>query len=202
MKKLAKIIIAVIIIILLFTIWLFFNILRTGALDSAQKADAIAVLGAAQYAGKPSPVFEARLNHAAKLYKQKFAPFIITTGGIYSDASPTGRQESFSEGEVGKKYLISLGIPEEKIIAETSSLTTMQNLNRVAEISEKKGFKKLIIVSDPFHMYRSLRIARSYELDALPSPTRTSPILKNSWEEFKFTVRELGLVILNFLFGI
>ena len=119
-------------------------------MDSAQKADAIAVLGAAQYAGKPSPVFEARLNHAAKLYKQKFAPFIITTGGIYSDASPTGRQESFSEGEVGKKYLISLGIPEEKIIAETSSLTTMQNLNRVAEISEKKDLKNLLLLAIRF----------------------------------------------------
>lgn len=195
MKKLIKILAAVIAVLLIMVGFLFFNILRTGALDSAEQADAIAVLGAAQYAGKPSPVFAARLDHAAELYKKGIAPFIITTGGVF-------KGETFSEGEVGKQYLIKLEIPKDKIIAETASLTTAQNINRIAEISEEKGFKKLILVSDPFHMYRSLRIAASYNLDVLPSPTRTSPILKNSWEEFKFTARELGLVILNFLFGI
>jgi uncharacterized SAM-binding protein YcdF (DUF218 family) len=194
-KRLIKILAAVVVVLLLIVGFLFFNILRTGALDSAERADAIAVLGAAQYAGKPSPVFEARLDHAADLYKKGLAPFVITTGGVF-----TG--EKTSEGEVGKDYLIQLGIPTDKIFADTTSLTTAQNINRIAEISEEHGFKKLIIVSDPFHMYRSLRIAASYGLSALPSPTRTSPILKNSWEEFKFTFREMGLVILNFLFGV
>lgn len=191
----AKIVVAVIAVFLLIAAWLFFNILRIGALDMAQKADAIAVLGAAQYAGKPSPVFEARLDHAAELYKKNLAPFIITTGGVF-------KGETFSEGEVGKNYLIQLGVPEDKIIAETSSLTTNQNISRIAEIAEEQNFRRIILVSDPFHMYRSLKIADDYGLNALPSPTRTSPILKNSLEEFKFTLRELGLVALNFLFGI
>lgn len=202
LKKLAKIIAVITAVALIAVLWLFFNILRTGALDSAQKADAIAILGAAAYNGEPSPVFKARLNHAKELYKKSFAPFIITTGGTYSGALPAGRQEKFSEGEVGKKYLIKLGIPEESIIAETISMTTAQNINRIAEISSERGFKKVILVSDPFHMYRSILIAKNYGLDALASPTRTSPILKNSWEEFKFTLRELGLVIINFLFNV
>lgn len=195
LKKIAISIAGITVIALFAVLWLFFNILRIGALDLAQKADAIAVLGAAAYNGEPSPVLKARLNHAAELYKKSLAPFIITTGGTYSG-------EKFSEGEVGKKYLIKLRIPEENIITETTSQTTAQNINRIAEIARERGFKKVILVSDPFHMYRSLKIARSYELDALASPTKTSPILKNSWEEFKFTLRELGLVIINFLFNV
>lgn len=180
-------------VLLLFAVWIFFNILRTGAKDSAQKADAIAVLGAAQYAGKPSPVLEARLNHAYELYKQNLAPLIITTGGVYPG-------EKFSEGEVGKKYLELKGVPPEKIIAETQSLTTRQNLTRVKEIAETKVLNKIIFVSDPFHMYRIKQIAEDLELTPFLSPTRESPIAKNKRIEFQYILREMFLVAADTFF--
>lgn len=180
-------------VLLLFAVWIFFNILRTGAEDSAQKADAIVVLGAAQYAGKPSPVLEARLNHAYELYKQNLAPLIITTGGVFSG-------EKFSEGEVGKKYLVSKGVPKEKIIAETQSLTTRQSLTRIREIAEDKALNKIIFVSDPFHMYRIKQIAEDLELTPFLSPTRESPIAKNKRIEFQYILREMFLVAADTFF--
>lgn len=193
MKKLAKIIAIAVTVLLLFAVWIFFNIVLTGAEDSAQKADAIAVLGAAQYAGKPSPVLEARLNHAYELYKQNLASLIITTGGVYPG-------ENFSEGEVGKKYLELKGVPKEKIIAEAQSLTTRQNLTRVKEIADEKALNKIIFVSDPFHMYRIKQIAEDLELTPFLSPTRESPIAKNKRIEFQYILREMFLVAADTFF--
>lgn len=186
MKKLAKIIIAVITILLLLVMWLFFNILRTGSEDSAQKADAIAVLGAAQYAGKPSPVLKARLDHALELFQKNLAPLVITTGGNFAG-------EKFTEGEVGKKYLQNKGIPEDKIISENNSQTTEQNIAGIAQIAKEKKLAKIILVSDPFHMYRSSLIAKNSGLIIFTSPTLTSPISKNAWLRFWYIGREIIL---------
>lgn len=171
--------------------WLFFRIYQTSKLDLAVKANAIAVLGAAEYAGKPSPVFQARLDHAAELYKEDLAPFIITTGGTHPG-------EKFSEGEVGKMYLIKKGVPADKIMSDEESLTTRENIERIAAISREKNFKKIILVSDPFHMYRALILAENFGIEALPSPTRTSPISENRWLEIRYMLRETVLTILNF----
>ncbi|MBI4994176.1 YdcF family protein [Candidatus Peregrinibacteria bacterium] len=100
-QTLIQIILIIIGVFFVTAAFLFFQIYNASKLDMAAKADAIVVLGAAQYNGKPSPVLEARLNHAYELYKKDLAPLIITTGGIYSGALPTGRQEKCSEGEVG-----------------------------------------------------------------------------------------------------
>lgn len=170
--------------------WLFFRIYQTSKLDFAVKADAIAVLGAAEYAGKPSPVFQARLDHAADLYKKDLAPFLITTGGTHPG-------EKFSEGEVGKMYLVKKGVPAEKIISDEESLTTRENIERIAEIAREKNFQKIIFVSDPFHMYRALLLAKNFGIEALPSPTRTSPISKNRWLEIKYMLRETALTLLS-----
>lgn len=193
MKKLS---IAVLIFVGLFflsALWLFSQIHRFSKIDMAQTADAVAVLGAAQYKGKPSPIFQARLDHAFELSKKDFAPIIITTGGIYPG-------EKISEGEVGKKYLQQKGVPAEKIIAETNSLTTKQSIARLNEIAEKKNLKKIILVSDPFHMYRTKLIAENLGIEVLTSPTRTSPISKNFWLEMKYIAREMALSFLHILF--
>lgn len=171
--------------------WLFFRIYQTSKLDLAVKANAIAVLGAAEYAGKPSPVFQARLDHAAELYKEDLAPFIITTGGTHPG-------EKFSEGEVGKMYLIKKGVPADKIMSDEESLTTRENIERIVEISREKKLKKIILVSDPFHMYRALTLAENFGIEALPSPTRTSPISENKWLEIRYMLRETVLTLLNF----
>jgi len=187
-KKLLIAVLAAFGIFLLISSWLFFRIHQTSKLDLAAKSDAIAVLGAAEYAGKPSPVFQARLDHAAELYKQGLAPFLITTGGTHPG-------EKFSEGAVGKMYLVKKGIPTEKIIVDEESLTTRENIERIAEISREKNFQKIIIVSDPFHMYRSLLLAEKSNIEALPSPTRKSPISENRWLEIRYMLRETVLSI-------
>ena len=179
--------------------WTFFQIIRTAQLNEATNeatnVDAIIVLGAAEYAGKPSPVFQARLNHAKELFEKGFAPLIITTGGTYPG-------EKISEGEVGRKYLERRGIPAEKIIAETQSLTTKQNLMRVKDIARDKKIERVILVSDPFHMYRSVKIAEDLGFTALSSPTRERPKSQNKWLEMQYIGREMGLVILHEFFDI
>lgn len=201
MKRILKILGVVVGLVLLFIGFVFYKVYSTSTLDMASKADAIVVLGAAEYAGKPSPVLQARLDHAFDLFKQGFAPIIITTGGTHPG-------EDFSEGEVGRNYLIKKGIPESQIIAEENSLTTKQNIMRVEEIlnDEKleillgKKPEKVILVSDPFHMYRAVSIAEDAGIDAVSSPTRTSPISKNKWLEFRYMVREVASSLLHILF--
>lgn len=173
----------------------FVKVELAARLDNAAKADAIVVLGAASYAGKPSPVLQARLDHATELYKKEFAPIIITTGGTHPG-------EKFSEGESGKNYLAAKGVPSESIVAEEDSLTTNQNLARAYEIAKEKNISKIIIVSDPFHMYRASLIARSVGFpDALASPTKTSPISKNFWLNLWYVCRETVLSFAYTVFG-
>lgn len=188
MKTIFRIFSVILLLVILSLGWMFFKIIATSQLDETEKSDAIVVLGAAEYAGKPSPVFEARLNHALELFNKELAPLIITTGGTYPD-------EKYSEGEVGKKYLESKNIPAEKIIAETQSLTTEKNLAGVAKIAAEKNIKKIILVSDPFHMYRAKKIAERMGFTVFVSPTRESPISKNKWLELRYMARELPLTI-------
>ncbi|MEK7523852.1 MAG: YdcF family protein [Patescibacteria group bacterium] len=195
MRKLLKIIFGLAGIFLAVFGWFFFRVYQTAQLDQAQPADAIAVLGAAQYAGKPSPVFEARLEHAYELFQKGIAPYIITTGGTFPG-------EKNSEGEVGKKYLVGRGVPAEKIFTENQSQTTKQNMTRISEIAKERRFAKIIIVSDPFHMYRAVSIAHDLRIDALPSPTQTSPISKKPWLEAVYMGRETLLSVLHIFFDI
>lgn len=188
MNRFLKILGVIIGLVLISAGFLFFKIIATSQLDETGKSDAIVVLGAAEYAGKPSPVFEARLNHALELFNKDLAPLIITTGGTYPN-------EKFSEGEVGKKYLENKNIPAEKIIAETQSLTTQENLAGVAKIAAEKNIKKIILVSDPFHMYRAKKIAERMGFTVFVSSTRKSPISKNKWLELRYMGRELLLTV-------
>ncbi|MBI2638117.1 YdcF family protein [Candidatus Peregrinibacteria bacterium] len=190
MKKLLKIFLGLSAITLLILSWTAFRIIRTGQFDQAANADAIVVLGAAEYAGKPSPVFQARLDHAKNLFEKNLAPLIITTGGIHPG-------EKISEGEAGKNYLISQDVPAEKIIAEIKSLTTKENLNGVKEIAARRNIKTIIIVSDAFHLYRAKKIAENLNLIGLTSPATNSPISKNTWLELKYIGREIALVLMQ-----
>lgn len=195
MKKLFRLLLIIFITFFIVSAALFSQIIYFSKQDFASQADAIVVLGAAQYAGKPSPVLKARLDHAYDLFQQKLAPIVITTGGTHPG-------EKFSEGEVGKKYLENRGIAAEKILAETESLTTKQNLSRVYDIAKTKNLKIIIAVSDPFHMYRATLIAKKLGLTTLSSPTKTSPISDNVFLELQFMLREMGLVVAHILFDV
>ena len=113
----------------------------------ARKADAIVIFGAAEYAGRPSPVYRARLDHAFELFEKGMAPVVITTGGA-------GQDPDFSEGGVGRDYLLRRGVPEQALIAETQGSDTAQSAARVANIMHVNGMRSCIAVSDAYHVFR------------------------------------------------
>ncbi len=131
--------------------------------EEAQSADAIVVLGAAEYRGKPSPVLQARLNHALLLYLRGFAPFILTTGGA-------GGDPDFTEGEVGRAYLTRHGVPSEAILVEPEGATTAQSLHGAAEIMKRMNLQSCIVVSDGYHIYRVKRLLQAQNIQVFGSP--------------------------------
>lgn len=127
------------------------RILSEGSRQELHNADAIVVFGAAEYAGHPSPVLRARLDHAYDLFRQGLAPVIITTGGAAADPK-------LSEGGVGRDYLKHRGIPERNLIAETQGSDTAQSAMRVAVIMHANGLNSCIAVSDAYHVFRIKRL--------------------------------------------
>jgi uncharacterized SAM-binding protein YcdF (DUF218 family) len=137
--------------------------------DDARKAQAIIVLGAAQFDGRPSAVLSARLDHAADLYKRGLAPLIVVTGG-----KQTG--DRFTEAEASANYLADKGIPGGAIERETTSTNSYDELAAAARFLHQRGINDVVLVSDPFHAYRINAIARDVGLNAHVSPTPTSPV--------------------------
>jgi len=127
------------------------GIVHEGSLQEPHTADAIVVFGAAEYAGRPSPVLRARLDHAFDLFRKGIAPVVITTGGAASDPK-------FSEGGVGRDYLQHRGIPERSLIAETQGSDTAQSAVRVAVIMRANGLRSCVAVSDAYHVFRIKRL--------------------------------------------
>lgn len=150
------------------------DIRRQSTVDEVRPADVILVLGAAEYRGKPSPVLEARLNHALFLYRQQWAPRILTTGGAGGD--PT-----FTEGEVGRAYLSSHGIPSEAILTETQGSSTVESTVAAAEIMRRLDLKSCIVVSDGYHIYRVKKMLESRGMDVFGSPRPSEP--RDTWRE-------------------
>jgi vancomycin permeability regulator SanA len=145
--------------------WVVVQINRYARMDEAAPADAIVVFGAAEYAGKPSPVYRARLNHAKDLFDRGLAPLVITMGGDGGDR--------YSEGGVGRDYLMGEGVPESALIAETHSYSTSQSSRRLAVIARANGLHRLIVVSDATHLFRIHAICSADGLDVLTSPRAT-----------------------------
>jgi uncharacterized SAM-binding protein YcdF (DUF218 family) len=137
--------------------------------DEARPADAIAVFGAAEYDGRPSPVLRARLDHALELYRRGLAPMVITLGG----GDPTDRH---SEGGVGHDYLLAHGVPEADIIAETESDNTEQSAERLAVIARANGLRNIVVVSDGTHLFR---IHALCEHDGLQVYTSPRPVFRS-----------------------
>jgi len=143
-------------------------IVWVGARDQAQSADAIVVLGAAAYDAVPSPVFRERIEHGLALYRQGHAPRLMFTGGY------GGKGARFAESEVARRYAIQHGIPEEAIWIETRSQSTCQNLMEARQILQENGWERVIVVSDPLHMARTLRLSHRLGINAVASPTPSS----------------------------
>jgi uncharacterized SAM-binding protein YcdF (DUF218 family) len=157
-------------LLLLLALWLVgvaSYIVWVGERDQAAPADVIIVLGAAAYDARPSPVFAERIRHGIDLYQRGLAKHLIFTGGF-------GNGARFSESQVAQRYALKHGVPRQAILIETRSRTTHQNLQQAAVLMKAHGFKRAIVVSDPLHMARALRLAREAGIDALGSSTPTS----------------------------
>jgi uncharacterized SAM-binding protein YcdF (DUF218 family) len=174
----------------LFIGYLFYvakQIERQSTRDEARAADVIVVLGAAQYRGRPSPVLQARLNHALLLYLRGLAPYILTTGGA-------GGDPVFTESEVGRAYLARRGVPSERIITEEGA-TTAQSLESAAETMHRMNLHSSIVVSDGYHIYRVKRLLESRDIRVYGSPrpeAGSRDIAQLRWMYFR---QSLGFVL-------
>lgn len=137
--------------------------------DEAQAADVIIVMGAAEYRGKPSPVLKSRLDHALTLYSRRLAPLIMTTGGA-------GGDPQFTEGTVGRAYLIDRGIPPERVIVESEGASTLYSVAAASEIMRRMGLHSCILVSDGYHIFRAKHMMQSEGIKVFGSPRESAPL--------------------------
>jgi uncharacterized SAM-binding protein YcdF (DUF218 family) len=157
-------------------------IIRTANAPKLHHADALVVFGAAEYAGHPSPVLRARLDHAFDLFQQGLAPVVITTGGAADDPQ-------FSEGGVGHDYLMRRGIPDSKLIAETQGVDTAQSARRVAVIMRANGMHSCVAVSDAYHVFRIRQLLQHEGVQVYTAP-RPDSRPRSLRQRFVFVTRE------------
>jgi len=163
---------------------LYAVILMQATRSEAQPADAIVVFGAAEYDGRPSPVYKARLDHAAQLYHRGLASMVISTGGA-------GEDPRFTEGAVGREYLRTLGIPDAQLIAETQSADTAASARRVANIMRANGMASCLAVSDGYHMFRIKRMLGREGIVVYASP-RPNSRPQTFWKRQTALFHEIG----------
>jgi len=184
-----------VLVALCFGVWLVSAaaVLVWSSRDEARPAEAIVVLGAAQYAGRPSPVLRARLDHALELWDRHLSSLLILTGG-------TGAGDTTSEAAVGRKYAKKHGGPDSSILEENAGRTTSESMRAVAGMLEVRGLQTALLVSDPFHMLRLRILARRFGFTPYTSPTRTSPISPNREARWKYIFSESIKAPLAFFF--
>ncbi len=168
-------------------------VLIWSAIDRAQPAGSIVVLGAAQYDGRPSPVLRARLDHGIDLWNQRMGKVLVLTGG-------RGYGDTTSEAAVGRSYARKQGVPDSAIVLENRGRTTRESMLAVSEMLGARGIKTAILVSDPFHMLRLWILGRRFGLTVYTSPTRTSPISPNREKRWRYMLGESLKAPLTFLF--
>jgi uncharacterized SAM-binding protein YcdF (DUF218 family) len=157
--------------------------------ESGQLVDAVVVLGAAQYDGRPSPIFGARLDHAVSLVLSGTAPYLIVTGG-------RAVGDRLSEADVARQYAVDQGVPPESILAEGTGTDTLTSLRNVKELFDRQGFRRGLFVSDRTHMLRVLLIADDLGMEAYGSPTRSSPVDRDPLATVDAVVHEIvGLAV-------
>ena len=147
--------------------WVYLQIKAVAGHDEARPADAIAVFGAAEYGGRPSPVLHARLDHAVELYREQMAPLVITLGG------GSDLDKGKTEGGVGRDYLLANGVPYDRIVAETHSVDTEQQVRRLAEIARQRHLNSIVVVSDGTHLFRVRKLCHDAGLIVYTSPRGT-----------------------------
>jgi len=163
-------------------LWVCARIVRASTEEQIHSADAIVVFGAAEYSGRPSPVYRARLDHAFDLFRRGIAPVVITTGGAAADPS-------FSEGGVGHDYLMSRGIPDASLIAETQGTDTAQSAERVAVIMRANHMRSCVAVSDAYHVFRIRKLLQHENVQVYIAP-RPDSRPHSAWQRAEAVLRE------------
>jgi uncharacterized SAM-binding protein YcdF (DUF218 family) len=161
------------------------QISERGKLDERQPVDAIVVLGAAQFNGRPSDVFKARLEHAVALWDGGWADWLIVTGGKLPN-------DDMTEADVARGWAIAHGVPPDRILAEDDGRTTLESLQAVRGIFRDNGLRTGLFVSDETHMLRVLRMADDLGIEAFSSPTRTSPADRDDSRRRRAIVHEIA----------
>ena len=188
-KLVVKAVALVIVLVLAYPAWLGVQIWQQSRRDEVRGADAIVVLGAAQYDGRPSPIFRARLDQAAYLYGEDLSDTIVVTGG----KAPGDR---FTESQAGANYLVSQGVPEEALLSEDEGRTTLQSLENVREIATHSGMDSVLLVSDPMHSERIKRIASDLGFDpAYASPASYTELNRSRSTKAKELLHEIGSIL-------
>jgi uncharacterized SAM-binding protein YcdF (DUF218 family) len=190
-----KVAIAAVLVLLAYPLYLGYQVWSQSHRDENHSADAIVVLGAAQYDGEPSPIFKARLDQAGYLYREGFSTTVIVTGG---------KQEGdrFTEAEAGADYLVSQGVPSEAFLLENQGSTTLESLREVRELADEHGIDSVLLVSDPMHSERIKRIARDLGFsDVYSSPASYISLNRSRATKARELAREVASIIAYEIFG-
>jgi uncharacterized SAM-binding protein YcdF (DUF218 family) len=155
----------------------------TARQDDRRHSDVIVVLGAAQFDGRPSSVFTARLVHARNLWRDDVAPRIVTVGG-------NREGDRFTEADSGKRWLAEHGVPESRVVAVPTGSDTLGSLTAVHERMQDRGWSSAVIVTDPWHALRTGSMADDRGIEAVLSPTRRGPAVRTRTTEVRYIVRE------------
>lgn len=160
---------------------LAWQVRQQSTVEEARPADVIVVLGAAAYRGRPSPILKARLDHALELYRRGLAPRILTTGG-------SGGDPEYTEGEVGRYYLVRQNVPSEAILVEPEGSSTTHSLAATSEIMRRMNLKSCIVVSDGYHIFRAKRILEAQGFQVYGSPRPSAP--RGTLAEWRLYLRQ------------
>jgi uncharacterized SAM-binding protein YcdF (DUF218 family) len=185
----ARVVLAVVLAVVLLVGSTALAIWYTARQDERDKADAIIVLGSAQYNGVPSSIFEARLEHALKLYQDGVAPVVVTVGGKKAG-------DQFTEAEAGAQYLADAGIPNTALLALPTGVDTLESMRAAAAAFEDRGWHSAVLVTDPWHSMRTQRMAEDAGIDAESSPTRQGPAVYSRTTQFRYILRETAAYLL------
>jgi uncharacterized SAM-binding protein YcdF (DUF218 family) len=165
-----------------------FRVWQVARIDDRDHADAVVVLGAAQYDGTPSAVLSSRLDHAARLWRDGVAPVIVTVGGRRVG-------DTYTEADAGRHYLTSYGIPPTAVIAIGEGRDTLESLQAVVRRATTEGWHAAVIVSDPWHSFRARTMASDLGLAVWTSPTRSGPIVQTRTIQARYIIRESAALL-------
>jgi uncharacterized SAM-binding protein YcdF (DUF218 family) len=165
-----------------------FRVWQVARLDDRDPADIVVVLGAAQYYGKPSDILEARLRHAKNLFDQGVADYVVTSGGRRDG-------DRFTEADAGVRWLVSRGVPADRVVGVGEGSDTLGSLRAVASVAKQRGWTSAVIVSDPWHSMRARTMARDEGLRAESSPTHSGPIVQTRETQIRYIMYETAALL-------